>query len=646
MSEVLPSKCGPNVLKALWELGTGSVRKIHQQMCPGGGPVDHSCALGVRDRPSSLYRRIGSILEVRNPFQHRGLRIGSLLIAAVAVLVVVAEAGFRLQAQDEPKLQPEQKSELIAIPVAEVRPPKGPLNFDGQVADKLTGRPLSGASVKIKASQFLEQEGQFKTLQETTRTTNAEGRYAFTVSPELVANPAVYLVVETRHAGYMKQDDNNGLDVILRNQRRGEKPFFQEIQLRPASPIEGRLLTPAGKPAAGVVVMACSSPQNADDNSTHEARFSETRSDGQGRFKLDVLSSGKAVFWLLPEDFALAANVLGEDQRGDLGSFTLEKGISLRGKVLDAGGKPVAGVHVSAVSESGTRGNNPDFPFGVADQRRRSVLTAADGTFVFGPLAPENYVVQLEQDWWDPPSRRAATPSSRVPLPGVFSPQKIHIQEGQEPPFLEIRAVPHVVVEASYHDTEGNTRGGPRQTLWGFVKEELWSAEVEPDSTGKSVFLAPRGMERASMPIVPPFQANALQYRTLPNGPLMHAREIWLGTLDHDARDIEIICYQAPTLFVKAADKNGRRVKGFNVAVDYTHPEFGPHGSPKTILKGGIQSDVSLEEQSDGRFRTMCLVPDREIVVTVRANGFKPEARQMTLPAGETFELSLVLETE
>ncbi len=598
------------------------------------------------DRPSSLYRRIVSILEDRDPFQRRCWRTWSPPIPTVAVLVVVATAGFRLEAQDEPKLRPEQKSELIALPVAEVTAAKGPFNFNGRVADKLTGKPLSGASVKIKASLFIEQEGQFKTLQETTRTTDVEGRYAFTVGPELVANPAVYLVVETRHAGYMKQDDNNGLVVILRNQRRGEKPFFQEIQLRPASPIEGRVLTPAGKPAAGVVVMACSSSQNADDSPTHEAKFTETRTDGQGRFKLDVFSSGKAVFWLLPADFALSAHVLDEGQRGDLGSFTLEKGISLQGKVLDAEGRPVAGVHVSAVSESGMRGDNPNFPFAVADQRRRSVATGADGTFVFGPLSPENYVVNLEQDWWDPPTHRAATPASRAPLPGVFAPQKIRIQEGHEPQFVEIRAVPHVVVEARYHDSEGNTLGGRRQTLWGFIKEELWSAEVEPDSAGKYVFLAPRGMERASLPIVPPFQANALQYRASPNGPLMHAREIWLGTLDHDAKDIEIICYQAPTLFVKAADKDGRRVKGLTVAVDYTHPDFGPHGSSKAILKGGVQSDVSLEEQSDGRFRTMCLVPEREIVVTVRADGFKPEARQMTLPAGETFELSLVLETE
>jgi hypothetical protein len=327
--------------------------------------------------------------------RRRCRRTWSLLIATVAVLVVVV-AGFCLEAQNDPKARSEQKSELIAMPVAAVAPAKGPLNFNGRVTDKLTGKPLSGTSVKIKASVFLEQEGGFKPLQETTRTTDVEGKFAFTVGPEVVADATVYLVVEAWHAGYMKQDDNNGLDVILRNQRRGEKPFFEEIRLRPASPIEGRVLTQEGRPAAGVVVMACSTPQNADDSPTHEAKFTETRTDGQGRFKLDVFSSGKAVFWLLPEDFALSAHVLGEGQRGDLGSLTLEKGIGLRGKVLDFEGKPVAGVHVSAESESGMRGENQDFPFGVADQRRRSVPTAADGTFALRPLSPENYVVKLE----------------------------------------------------------------------------------------------------------------------------------------------------------------------------------------------------------------------------------------------------------
>jgi predicted transcriptional regulator len=36
LSEVVPSKRELDVLKALWELGSGSVREVHQRMCPGG----------------------------------------------------------------------------------------------------------------------------------------------------------------------------------------------------------------------------------------------------------------------------------------------------------------------------------------------------------------------------------------------------------------------------------------------------------------------------------------------------------------------------------------------------------------------------------------------------------------------------------
>ncbi len=36
MSEVVPSKRELDVLKVLWELGSGSVREVHERMCPGG----------------------------------------------------------------------------------------------------------------------------------------------------------------------------------------------------------------------------------------------------------------------------------------------------------------------------------------------------------------------------------------------------------------------------------------------------------------------------------------------------------------------------------------------------------------------------------------------------------------------------------
>jgi BlaI family penicillinase repressor len=36
LSDVVPSPREMDVLKALWEIGSGSVREVHERMCPGG----------------------------------------------------------------------------------------------------------------------------------------------------------------------------------------------------------------------------------------------------------------------------------------------------------------------------------------------------------------------------------------------------------------------------------------------------------------------------------------------------------------------------------------------------------------------------------------------------------------------------------
>jgi len=64
----------------------------------------------------------------------------------------------------------------------------------------------------------------------------------------------------------------------------------------------------------------------------------------------------------------------------------------------------------------------------------------------------------------------------------------------------------------------------------------------------------------------------------------------------------------------------------------------------KYVMKGGVRSDVSLEEQGDGRYRTSQLVPDREVVVTAQADGYASASRKLKLAEGKTEEVTLVLE--
>ena len=63
-------------------------------------------------------------------------------------------------------------------------------------------------------------------------------------------------------------------------------------------------------------------------------------------------------------------------------------------------------------------------------------------------------------------------------------------------------------------------------------------------------------------------------------------------------------------------------------------------------MKGGVNSDVSLEEQGDGRYRTSQLVPDREVMVTVQADSYASTSRKLTLPEGKTEEVNLILESK
>jgi hypothetical protein len=42
LSEQEPSPRDRDVLKALWALGSGSVRKVRRRMCPGGEPASNT----------------------------------------------------------------------------------------------------------------------------------------------------------------------------------------------------------------------------------------------------------------------------------------------------------------------------------------------------------------------------------------------------------------------------------------------------------------------------------------------------------------------------------------------------------------------------------------------------------------------------
>ena len=98
----------------------------------------------------------------------------------------------------------------------------------------------------------------------------------------------------------------------------------------------------------------------------------------------------------------------------------------------------------------------------------------------------------------------------------------------------------------------------------------------------------------------------------------------------------------APIIVVNATTKGGQQVKGFKATVEYTKP--GPDSDKRVHVVGGGRTEAIQDEQYDGRYRTSQLLPDREVNVTVSADGFATASRKLSLPEGKTEEVTFVLE--
>jgi hypothetical protein len=419
--------------------------------------------------------------------------------------------------------------------------------------------------------------------------------------------------------------------MIRKNEKMGGRPFFEKVQMRRGEPITAILRTPEGQPAAGVKVLAYSVTNKAKGGFEYGS-FADCRTDAQGRFRLVVTTPGEAVFWLLPEKFAPSTHRIKGGQRGDLGTFTLEPGPVLRGKVLDVRGRPVPGVNVNA----DRRGRGEDLQdLMVADAIARSAVTDAKGEFVMNPLPPGEFEVKVDPHVRDN-SRDDRKPH---PVPGVFVGQKVTLNAGVEKTDIEVREVPHVVIEAQYVDSKGKPTRGHAPHIFGQIDKGFWFAEAKVDANGKVTAMVPHGLENVRMDLMTN-EHGALRYRKARGEPLAFGRQVDLGTLNDDVRGIEIVRYVAPVAIVKVAAKDGMALSTQGVSAAYSAKK----GQREFIPVNGPPTDVFFNKQGDGRYRSSQLLPDEEVTITAQAEGCQPRSVTLRLPEGVTRDVELILE--
>jgi beta-lactamase regulating signal transducer with metallopeptidase domain/protocatechuate 3,4-dioxygenase beta subunit len=592
-------------------------------------------ALGMGGRRSYLHRRVMMLLQSQRPLERRCFALWTFGAGLAALALLFAVSAVRLDAEapkaapketpkESPKDKPSEKGET--------------LRYSGKVTDKDTGKPIAGATVVVRRSLYGDPEVKEndRIVEESKHKTDAEGKYSFTIPPEQSSKRYLYVELDVEHPDYAPQKRfGYALSMIRKNEKLGGRPFFEHVALRPGKAITGRVLTPEGKPAAGVKVLAYSNTDKRGGGFEYGS-FDDARTDAKGDFRVTLITPGPAVFWILPEKYAPSAHGVKSDKRGDLGSFTLAKGVRLRGTVLDAKGKPLAGVHVNAESREP---NEEVANLPVADHVGRSATTNAKGEFEMGPLAPGKYRVKPGEHGRDPAKDSKDHPAPR-PLPAVFVAQTVALKDGENKP-VEVRAVPHVTVEAQYFNSKGEKTRGHDCHVFGRIDNDYWFAPAKADANGKITVNVPHGLEKAELSLSTN-EHGVLRWRKAKKEPLNNSRKIDLGTLDDHVKGIEIIRYVAPILVINARGKDGSKIKTFEAKVLYAKGKSPK--DPKSFFVNGVQGDVYLEKQEDGRWRSSQLLPDEELTVAASADGYRPGSVKVKLAEGKVKELTLELE--
>ena len=303
-------------------------------------------------------------------------------------------------------------------------------------------------------------------------------------------------------------------------------PARDEVQreTRDNSAVFGRVETPDGAPAQGVEIIAYSRKGKVESGPYVEGTTARAQTDRDGRFRIPVKTPGMGMFWILPAGFAPESHAIPSDRRGDLGTFTLKTGITVKGRAVDETGKPLVGMFLEIERN---RERSPDREvlesLGAADRIGRRAETDAEGRFTFEPLPAGVYVVQPTADQEVPGNRWV-----HRPLPGVFSLQKVTLREGETPPPIEIRTAPSLVIEGGWVNSKGRPHRGGQLLFIGHVDGESWHTMVNPAADGKFSVRIPRDDGRADHPLRGAIHLDALSHRQgrqAPGRPVHHVRQ-------------------------------------------------------------------------------------------------------------------------
>jgi hypothetical protein len=275
--------------------------------------------------------------------------------------------------------------------------------------DHETGRPVEGVRLTHWMKPGIE------------GTSGADGRLVIRDVP-----PGTYPRFEVKADGYTRWWSDACLsEWTRRGTGRGERfqrnfdPLDFEVkagmspvtvELERGVTVTGRVLDPDGKPVAGATVAPALT--GTGNSLTGDTRFS-VQTDAEGRFTVLLPASGEREYNLMAHDgkvrqWCTWANGVLAPIRTKPGEnlsdveLRLTRAATVRGRVTDANGRPVAGRDVRA--SAGDRRENRYYD--------PTVKTADDGSYELKFIRPGEQFIQIAPFWLD--AREAPEGNTRV----------------------------------------------------------------------------------------------------------------------------------------------------------------------------------------------------------------------------------------
>jgi hypothetical protein len=522
------------------------------------------------------------------------------------------------------------------------------LMLPGRVVAREGDRPVAGAEIVVRLG----------TVAETMRT-DADGRFAVRIPPQRRIDPEARFSLAIRHPDFIARTGSSltPAELIARHAR-GEPPFFATIRLDPGVDFTGEVVRPDGAPAAALDLWFQNWGWGNYPREQHFSSENKVRTDAQGRFHLRMWKTKSIEINAIPDDLAPLQCFIGHDGPqdehpdywvpADLGRFVLEDGIRASGRLLDRSGRPIGGERIEIQGR-------------IRRSITRTATTGPDGSFAFGPLKPGSYTVQAERqgghggvDWSMPP----------LPPPlRAIRPVKIVLAPGGDADPIELREAATVAVTCRFVDSQGRPVRGTPVNLWGLISDAQgkadpfgavgiggysasavnepepedrstridWGVQAVPDSEGKIVFHAPKGLRHATLNTFPLDAGTSIKTRFRDGEPLKFWGGGRFGDLFEDVPGVTFVYYRSPTVVATVAVEGGDLPEDLEVGESFIGPNGGSFGG-------------RFERQADGRFRSQSLMPDHVYDIRAGARGWLwTKVSGVTLPEGGYQEVRLTL---